>query len=187
MKHILLFLFCLMIGSHASAEPAEACSHWPSWFKPICEQLNQTWTDGDNELYLTGYAWHNRYLYPKKKLDTYNEAAWGGGLGKSLYDKDGDWNGLYAIAFLDSHKNIEPVIGYAFLKMAHVTPELGMGIGYSVLVTARRDIFHNIPFPGILPLISVSYRQVTAAATYIPGSQGAGNVLFCYVKYIFQE
>ena len=187
MKHILLFLFCLMIGSHASAEPAEACSHWPSWFKPICEQLNQTWTDGDNELYLTGYAWHNRYLYPKKKLDTYNEAAWGGGLGKSLYDKDGDWNGLYAIAFLDSHKNIEPVIGYAFLKMAHVTPELGMGIGYSVLVTARRDIFHNIPFPGILPLISVSYRQVTAAATYIPVSQGAGNVLFCYVKYIFQE
>ncbi|MCH9717980.1 MAG: phospholipid:lipid A palmitoyltransferase, partial [Gammaproteobacteria bacterium] len=28
-----------------------------------------------NELYLTGYAWHNRYQYPKEKLSKYNERA----------------------------------------------------------------------------------------------------------------
>ena len=37
--------------------------------------------------------------------------------GKGFYDEDGDWHGLSAIAFLDSHKNLEPAAGYAFLKI----------------------------------------------------------------------
>ncbi|MDA9271770.1 lipid IV(A) palmitoyltransferase PagP [bacterium] len=163
---------------------AQECKGSPSWFKPVCHRLNQIWKEGDNELYVPSYAWHNRYLYSEAKLRTYNENPWGGGLGKSFYDETGDWHGLYAFAFLDSHKNVEPVVGYAFLKVAHLTENLRIGGGYGVLVTARPDIFHNIPFPGVLPWVSFNYRRVSLSATYIPGAKGAGNVLFLITKVV---
>jgi len=183
MKRILIC--CLFIYLHnASAQVDETCSGWPSWSKPACQRLHQVWTEGDNELYLTGYAWHNRYTYPPEKVHTYNEQAWGGGLGKSFYDEKGNWHGLYAFGFLDSHKNVEPIAGYAYLKMAQLSENLRVGGGLSVFLTARPDIFNNIPFPGALPWISLGYRRATLAATYIPGSSGAGNVLFIVGKWV---
>lgn len=184
MKRILTcFLWFFYLNAnvvHASAE----CRGSPGWFKPVCHRLHQIWNEGDNELYVPSYAWHNRYLYPEYKIKTYNENPWGGGLGKSFYDEKGDWHGLYAFAFLDSHKNVEPVVGYAFLKTLHLNENMRLGGGYAVLVTARPDIFHNIPFPGVLPWASISYRRLSVAATYIPGAQGAGNVLFLITKYV---
>lgn len=173
-----------MISFFAFAETTQPCSHWPAWFKPACETLHQTWTEGRNELYFTGYAWHNRYLYSKERIDTYNELAWGGGLGKSYYNKKGDWNGLYAFVFLDSHKNPDPFVGYSFVKMKHFNEDVHAGLGYGVFVTARPDIFHNIPFPGILPLLTLGYKRFTLTATYIPGAAGAGNVLFLFARYL---
>jgi palmitoyl transferase len=184
MNKILLILIGLILSTQTPASSTHACSKWPHWFKPICEHTLQTWSEGNNELYVTGYAWHNRYLYPSSRLNTYNEQAWGGGLGKSFYDPDGDWNGLYAFAFLDSHKNVEPIVGYAFVKMAHFAHDFRAGIGYGLLVTARPDIFHNIPFPGVLPLVTLGYQHLTLSATYIPGAQGAGNVLFIFARYV---
>ena len=105
-------------------------------------------------------------------------------MGKSFYDEDGDWHGLYAFAFLDSHKNVEPVVGYAFLKVLHMNENTRAGAGVGLLVTARPDIFHNIPFPGALPWVSFNYRKASLAATYVPGSLGAGNVLFLILKYV---
>src|SRR3990167_134965 len=167
-QHFYLFLVCLMLNTASMAE-TPTCSTWPAWFKPVCHRLHQTWTKGDNELFFTGYSWHNRYLYSKKRLNTYNELAWGSGLGKSFYDEQGDWHGLFAFAFLDSHKNIEPFVGYAFVKMKHFTPKLHAGIGYGLIATARPDILHNIPFPGILPLLTLGYQRATLTITYIPG------------------
>lgn len=176
-----LILAGVIIPAHANEK--EVCSGWPSWTKPACKRLHQVWTEGKNEVYLSGYAWHNRYTYTREKANTYNENAWGGGLGKGLYDEKGNWHGLFAIAFQDSHKNIEPAVGYAYLKMVRPTPNLGMGIGYTVLVTARPDIYHNIPFPGILPWASINFRNLALSATYIPGAAGAGNVLYVVGKW----
>ncbi|STX30144.1 Rcp protein, confers resistance to cationic antimicrobial peptides and promotes intracellular infection [Legionella beliardensis] len=180
-----IFLICCLTTSYAEA--VEHCVNWPYWFKGACQRLYQTWEEGNTELYLSGYAWHNRYTYSSKKIKTYNEQAWGGGLGKGFYDEDGDWHGLSAIAFLDSHKNLEPVVGYVFLKMAHFNENLRFGVGYTVLVTARPDLFHNIPFPGILPWSSLSYYRLTLSATYIPGASGAGNVLYLIGKWTFDK
>src|ERR1700733_11585269 len=63
------------------------------------KQLHQIWVEGKTELYLSGYAWHNRYTYSQTKLKHYNELAWGSGLGKGIYDEKGNWHGLYAFAF----------------------------------------------------------------------------------------
>ncbi len=151
----------------------------------FCHRLHQIWYDGNTELYLTGYAWHNRYTYSAERIDTYNELAWGGGFGKGFYDEDGDWHGLSAFAFLDSHSKLEPAVGYGFIKTAHLNENTRVGIGYSILVTARSDILHGIPFPGALPWITLNYRRATLAATYIPGGAGAGNVLFIIGKWTF--
>ncbi|WP_045097302.1 lipid IV(A) palmitoyltransferase PagP [Legionella fallonii] len=168
-----------------TAEEPQACSHWLSFFKPACQRLHQIWTEGDTDLYLSGYAWHNRYIYSREKIRTYNEAAWGGGLGKSIFDEKGNWHGLYALAFLDSHKNVEPAVGYAYSKILQVNKDIKVGIGYSVLVTSRTDINHNIPFPGAVPWATLFLGKVSVAAAYIPGNSKNGNVLYIVGKYTF--
>lgn len=166
------------------AAVSDPCEKWPSWLKSICMRPYQTWTQGDNELYLSGYAWHNRHYYDSDRLSRYNELAWGGGLGKSFYDEKGNWHGLFAIAFLDSHKNVEPTAGYAYLKVFNFTENARVGLGYTVLVTQRSDIMNGIPFPGALPWMSLSYRRFSISGTYIPGSRNIGNVFFVLAKWV---
>ena len=76
---------------------AHACDNLPSWAQSACQRLDQIWTEGGNDLYFSGYAWHNRAMYSREKIDSFNELAWGGGYGRSIYDEDGDWQGLYAM------------------------------------------------------------------------------------------
>ena len=185
MNFFLVLFLLFFIWHNAVAETPKPCNQWPTWFKPVCDRLHDTWTKGDNELYVTGYAWHNRYRYTPEKINTYNEAAYGGGLGKSYYDDKGNWNGLYAFVFLDSHKYPEPIVGYAFLKVAHLTEKAHIGLGYTILITQRPDILNGAPVPGILPWFSMGYDKLSISASYVPGSKNIGNVLFILGKYIF--
>ena len=150
--------------------------------QPIKCLMNNIWEHGQTEVYVPSYAWHNRYTYTHDRIPYYNENPWGVGLGKGMYDQRGDWHALYAFAFLDSHKNLEPVVGYAFLKVLALSDVLRVGGGYGILVTARPDILHNIPFPGILPWIGINYSRLALCAAYIPGGTNVGNVLFVITK-----
>jgi lipid IVA palmitoyltransferase len=183
-KLIISFLMFITLPAFA-AQSTPACNEWINFFKPICHRINQIITEGSSDLYLSGYAWHNRYIYSQEKINSYNENAWGGGFGKGLFDEKGNWHGLFAIAFLDSHSQVEPAAGYAYLKVLHINNDLKAGIGYSVLVTSRVDINHNIPFPGAVPWFSVFFKKVAIAAAYIPGNSKNGNVLYVVSKYTF--
>lgn len=183
-KLIASVLMCVSFNAFTAEDP-NSCRHWLSFFKPVCQRIHQVWTEGDTDLYISGYAWHNRYIYSREKIQRYNENAWGGGIGKGLFDEKGNWHGLYAIAFLDSHNHLEPTAGYAYLKVVNIYNDLKAGIGYSVLVTSRVDIMHNIPFPGAVPWASIFYKKITFAATYIPGNSQNGNVLYMLAKYTF--
>lgn len=185
MKKLISCILILFSISVFAANSNEICSNWFFFLKPACKRLHHIWVDGNTDLYISGYAWHNRYTYRPEKIKTFNELAWGGGLGKSVFGPKQDWQGIYAFAFLDSHSNWEPVVGYAYLKVAHFTSNLIAGIGYSVLVTERQDINHGYPFPGALPWVGIFYKKISFAATYIPGSAGAGNVLYIVAKYTF--
>lgn len=185
MKKMLVGLFLLLSLNASAAEQNDVCSGWLPWFKPVCIRMHEIWTRGNNELYLSGYAWHNRYTYTHEKIKTYNENAWGGGMGKGFYDEKGDWHGIYALAFLDSHKNPEPALGYAFLKVAHLNANTRVGAGYAILATSRPDIYNYKPIVGILPWASINYRKLSLSATYIPGAKGAGNVLYVVGKWTF--
>lgn len=186
MKRIFLCVLTLCTSTTLFATP-EHCKKWPSWLRPLCIRPYQTWTEGNNELYLTGYAWHNRYTYSENKVGTYNENAWGGGAGKGYFDEVGNWHGLYAFAFLESHGKVEPIAGYAFLRTFAINENSSTGIGLTVFITARPDILKGNPFPGALPWAAFHYRRASLLATYIPGptTKNVGNVLFLLGKYTF--
>lgn len=184
-RGMITFVWLIILSNLCFAE--SGCKSWPKWFQKICIRAKQIIDEGDNALVLSGYAWHNRNYYSKEKIRTYNETAWGGGVGRGFYDEDHDWHGYFGLAFLDSHKNLEPTLGYAFLKVWEIgkTP-FELGLGFSALITARPDINKGRPFPGALPLISLGTKTVTVYATYIPGSSGVGNVLFVFGKISFE-
>ena len=148
-------------------------------------RLFQIWFQGRGDLYVTNYAWHNRWTYSPERVSSYNELAWGGGLGKGIWDEHQNWQGLYAIAFLDSHKNIQPMAGYGYLFTLHPTENTGVGLGFTLMITARSDIMHNIPFPGALPLLSVNFKDLMIMGAYVPGTENIGNVLFILTKITF--
>lgn len=164
---------------------AQACDNLPSWAQSACARLDQIWSEGNNNLYISGYSWHNRSMYSAEKIRSFNERAWGGGYGRSIYDEDGDWQGLYGMAFLDSHSKVQPIAGYGFLKIGRVSENFRLGAGYTVFLTSRQDIMHYIPFPGVLPLVSAGYKDAMLYATYIPGGKGNGNVLFMFGRWSF--
>ncbi|MBO1113815.1 lipid IV(A) palmitoyltransferase PagP [Bordetella petrii] len=164
---------------------AWACDMRASWMQRACDRVEEIWTTGSNDLYVTGWAWHNRSMYSASKIREFNEGAWGGGYGRSIYDEDGDWQGLYAMSFLDSHARVQAMAGYGFLKMARVSSHWRLGAGYTLFLMSRKDIMNYVPFPGILPLVSVQYRKASVNATYIPGKEGTGNVLFVFGKWSF--
>jgi palmitoyl transferase len=151
------------------------------------DKVSTTWNDSDSQdLYLPVITWHNRLTYDKEKTDRYNERPWGGGYGISRYDEKGNWNGIYFMAFKDSHNKWEPIGGYGWEKIWTPAEDKNfrLGLGYTAAVTARDD-YAYIPIPIVLPLASIGYDKLTFQATYIPGTYNNGNVFFAWLRYQF--
>ena len=146
------------------------------------QRLNQIWTQGKGDLFVPAYAWHNRFFYDKNRVHIYNEYPWGAGFGKGIWDEHGNWQGLYLVVFQDSHKEVQPMGGYAYLLTHHPSENTGLGLGFTLMMTARADIQHYLPFPGILPLASMNYKNLMLLAAYVPGRQNIGNIVFLSLK-----
>ena len=132
-KHLLLLLLCL--PSLANAEDGLASKI----LFAIKTELSQTWESEYSELYIPVNTWHNRNYYSKEKIEDYNERPWGLGAGKYRYDEDGDWHGIYAFAFLDSHSDVEPIAGYGFQKVWRASDNIQLGVGYTAGLALRKD------------------------------------------------
>jgi lipid IVA palmitoyltransferase len=145
-------------------------------------ELSETWQSPNTELYIPINTWHNRSFYTTEKIDGYNERPWGLGVGKYRYDEDGDWHGLYAMAFLDSQSDLEPIVGYGFQKVWRASDNVRLGLGYTAGMTMRKDS-NYIPLPVLAPLFSIKYKQIALQSTYIVGGNGYGNVLFSWLRW----
>ncbi len=185
LKKILCFVLCIVFTGTTEAASDPNHSFLNKAIQHSRQRIKQIWDLGKNELNIPVYVWHNRFTYTDDKIQQYNEIPWGGGLGKSFYDEEGDWHGLYAFAFLDSHKNVEPIVGYGFEKMLHITERTAVGAGYTALITSRTDVIHSIPFPGILPLVAVVHQRASLTFIYVPSlKSNVGNVLFVLAKWV---
>lgn len=174
-------ILALLFSTTVFAAEAESGDLWPH----VKETLSQTWQSESYELYIPVNVWHNRNYYSKEKISSYNENPWGLGVGKYRFDDDGDWNAVYAMVFLDSHSDLEPVVGYGFQKMWRVTDSVQFGAGYTAGLTARNKT-NYMPIPLLAPLLSVEYKKFAVQTTYIPGGHGNGNVLFTWLRWQLQ-
>ena len=139
--------------------------------------------EGDNILYVSGYAYHGRSTYSPEKIAEFNEEAWGAGFGRTLIDRNGNSNSLFALAFLDSHSDIEAQVGYAREWRWQFAEHASVGAGFVAMLVSRSDMFNNIPFPAILPLASIEVHRVALMASYVPklgGDGGNGDVLYLF-------
>jgi len=150
------------------------------------KRIVQTWNEGKVNLIVTAYAWHNRLTYDRERVRRYNENAWGGGVGLSMFDEDGDSHMLFITAFSDSWNKVQPYGGYGFLKNWHFGPnnDFRAGVGISLGITARHE-YDYIPLPLPLPMFGVGYKQFSLEAAYIPGTRNNGNVLFTWIRWTF--
>jgi len=155
------------------------------YWEELKQNIKDTWNCGSWSAYMPVYAWHNRLTYDQKHIDKYNENPWGFGVGK--WQTEGDnWHGLYAMAFKDSNDYAETFFGYAFIKN-HAIDEAEnwkLGYGYTLGITQRHE-YKYIPVPVPLPLGSISYKNISLQAAYVPGVKNDGNVLFTWIKIDF--
>jgi len=158
-------------------------SLWSAYENNIAETWN---APQHQDLFLPVLTRHNRHTHNEKQIDGYNEHPWGGGYGVSRYDKKGNWHALYAMAFKDSFNKWEPVAGYGYEKIWQPLndKEFRLGAGYITAVSAR-DNYDYVPFPMVLPLVSAGYSRLTFQATYVPGANSKGNVLFGWFRFQF--
>ena len=160
-----------------------------NWADRADQHLTNIYDTGTPDVFFTGYTWHDPATYTAAKLATLNSHAWGLGWGKHLADANGNDEMVYAMMFSDSHRNAQPVVGYAKQWLWRPVGDLHFGAGYTAGITSRADIFNNIPFPIALPLVSVGYGRFTLYGTFLPkvtSTLNNGNVAFFFARYAFR-
>jgi palmitoyl transferase len=167
----------LASGQHAYAEES------PGWLAQAKNELVETWQAGTPEVYLPLHTWHLRGAYTREKIDSYQETPWGAGYGDGRFDDKGNWHGIYAMGFQDSHYKPEWLVGYGWKTYWNLGAGVRLGLGYTAGFTTRSDIGHYTPVPIVLPIGSLDYRRVSLETTYVPGGKGYGNILFFSAKW----
>ena len=158
------------------------------WAQTTWNAAIDTTHTGQDDLYFSGYTWHDPRTYTAAKRATLNSHAWGIGWGRHSFNADGNEDMVYAMIFSDSHRNAEPVVGYAHQWMFNNDAPVGFGLGYTLALTSRADIFKNIPFPIVLPIASIRFGNLSIYGTFIPkvnNKLNNGNVAFFFGRYTF--
>lgn len=139
---------------------------------------------GQWETYFTGYAWHLPYKYHDATRARLNETTWGGGLGRTVKDEDGDRHSVYLMAFSDSHRDAQVNVGYAWQRYWAFTQNFSFGAGYLAFLFSREDVANHLPIPALLPCLSVSYRGLEIIGLFVPrvSRDIKGDVLFVYLR-----
>ena len=101
-------------GQPLSLGCALGCDDFWSFIGRPCGKAAAAWDHGDNELVVSGYAYHLRSTYTEDKLRELNEKAWGAGWARSVNDADGDNHMLFLFGFHESHNKVQWNGGYAY-------------------------------------------------------------------------
>ncbi len=135
--------------------------------------------EGTDGLILPAYTIHPGWAYKTPKRRNENGYTWGGGVTRNFIDDRGNRRIVYAMAFSDSHSNIEPFLGYGWLSRWRLgNSDFYAEAGYTLGITARGD-YKWIPFPAPLPLLGFGTDAFSIYGTYVPFS----NIFFFFANY----
>jgi palmitoyl transferase len=150
-------------------------------FNQSVNRLKTVYTEGDWGMMIPVSTHHYRPSYTQEQIDSYEENPPGLGIAKNYTNASGNREFVYALAYQDSHHFPSWQMGYAWQAM-WATHGIHYGLGYSAFILAREDTAHYLPFPGIVPMASIGYKNLTINTTFVPFS----NVFFSFVDYRFQ-
>ena len=185
---LLRYALAATMAAAASGAYALGCDDFWSFIGRPCSKVTAAWDHGDNELILTGYAYHLRSTYTEEKLRELNERAWGGGWARTVTDPDGDTHTIFLFGFHESHNKVQWNAGYTYSTWWGPHDGLRGGLGVAAFIVQRPDIAGGVPIPAVLPMASVAYGKATLMATFIPTVNGGinnGSVLFLFGRYKF--
>lgn len=154
-----------------------------SWSQRFWDPVADAYNFGDWEFYLPLHTHHLRSKYSAEKIAGYQENPLGFGVGRGLYNEKGNWEGVYAMAFEDSHFKPMFIAGYGWKAVWHPAEDVRFGLGYTAGLMSREDIFGYVPFPAVLPMASLAYKNFSVEGTFVPGGKGNGNIFFIWAKW----
>jgi hypothetical protein len=181
MKRIVHLCFA---GLFAIIAPLANADDQPGWVDRAWTELKMTYELGHTELYLPFHTLHAPWAYTQEQIKHYQEWPYGFGVGRGLYDDKGNWHGVYAMGFQDSHFKPEWFAGYGWKTYWNIgASDFRLGLGYTAGITTRTDYAHYAPIPALLPIASLDYRSLSLETAYVPGGKGNGNVFFMWAKW----
>jgi palmitoyl transferase len=154
------------------ADPASADL---SFIDRACSRLTDTWKKGKNELLLSGYSWHTPWTWTEGAARRGKPMGMGWRLRQDRRGSQRRHALGVRLAFLDSHKNIQWQVGYGWSTFWGSRDGIQPGLGYAALIVQRPDIANGIPFPAVLPIVTLRYGGARIDATYIPNFGGGIN------------
>jgi LPS-assembly protein len=174
-------------GSAASVAAKPAGTQKPldkSWLRRIWDPVANAYNNGALEFYLPFKTYHSRSTYSAEKIDSYQENPLGFGIGRGLYNEKGNWEGVFAMGFQDSHFKPSYTAGYGWKAIWRPADDVRLGLGYIAGLMTRSDFFSYVPFPYVLPLASAAYRNFSLEGVYVPpGGHNGGNLLFLWARW----
>ncbi|MFJ2986869.1 hypothetical protein ACIPF8_03310 [Collimonas sp. NPDC087041] len=175
------------LSAPAQAQETPDTTGWFSkTFSQTKDRLDNIVENGDQEVYLSGYAYHGRHTYTEERIRELNEKAWGLGGGRTIRNESGNDESLYLFAIRDSHFKPQIMAGYAYEWVWNVpkTP-VEVSAGYTAMLMSRQDYFGGIPFPIALPVASIGVKGAKFMASYVPrlsSNKGNGDVLLMFFR-----
>lgn len=173
-----------------ASPPTEKSNFAQRWWEAAKNKVLYIYNEGDNDAYLTGYAYHDRYTYTKEKLKDLNEGAYGLGIGRSIVNQKGNAEMLYLMGHLDSHSDLQINAGYAWVKKFSITGSFKAGLGFTAFLVSRSDFAGRIPLPFALPMGTLDVGRASLNAILIPKLNDGinnGNVLFLFAKFTWDR
>ena len=176
----------VVLAANTQASRSRVRSSDKSWLSSLWDPIANAYDNGSTNVYLPLKTYHSRKTYSSEQIESYQENPVGFGIGRGLYNENGNWDGVFAMAFQDSHFKPSYTAGYEWQAIWRPTDNTRVGLGYLAGLMSRSDYIHYVPFPVVLPVASLAYKNFSLEGAYVPpGGKNGGNVFFLWAKWDF--
>jgi palmitoyl transferase len=132
----------------------------------VWDGTKRIWSEGSQDLYVSGYYYHTPYGFSKSRRDEFNDNAWGAGYGRTLTEDNENQRMFYGMVVHDSHRKPLYLAGYAWLARWDMGRDLRVGAGYSALLIAHSTSTNYWPVPLLAPIVSFGTNDAALYGTY---------------------